>query len=218
MSTYSLRSALYIGLALAFGMVAREYSRAVVASRAGDPTPRLWGRLTWNPRSWFEPFGSGLVPALIMVLWAVGSTVPPPAAYGKPAPVEPAYFRHHPRDDVLVGLAGPLANIVLATTAGLSLRLGVGVTDELFLALIRFEFTWLCLALFHLLPIPGLDGARLIALLLRPDVRGVYLGAEKYLPLFVLVALFVLATPLVSLLYLLVDAGCTVISGFSCVP
>src|SRR3954467_8801163 len=109
-------------------MIVREYARAFVATRLGDPTPRLWGRLTWNPRSWFDPFGAGLVPGLILVLWATASGgypppaphgwSPPPAEYGNPAPVAPSSLRRPTRDQVLIGLAGPCANIVLGTIAG----------------------------------------------------------------------------------------------------
>ena len=58
-SSLSIRTAMYIAGSLLLGMIAREYARAFVATRLNDPTPRLWGRLTWNPRSWFDPFGVG---------------------------------------------------------------------------------------------------------------------------------------------------------------
>ena len=70
---------------------------------------------------------------------------------------------------------------------------------EVFLILVAFEFTQLCLAIFHLLPIPGLDGARLVALVLPPDARRVYRDADRYLPLFVLVLWFLLAGVMKSL-------------------
>ena len=64
-------------------------TRAFMATRLHDPTPRLWGRLTFNPKVWFEPFGSGLLPAMILVLWAfLAGFLPPPVAYAKPAPVD----------------------------------------------------------------------------------------------------------------------------------
>ena len=66
------------------------------------------GSADLNPKAWFEPFGSGLVPVLIAVLWSVQVLVIP-AAYGKPAPVDPSYLRRT-RDLVLVSLAGPVAN------------------------------------------------------------------------------------------------------------
>lgn len=219
-SSLSIRSAAYIAGSLLLGMIAREYVRAFVATRLHDPTPRLWGRLTWNPRSWFDPFGSALVPGLILVLWAAASGLyPPPVAYGKPAPVDPAYLRRPTRDQILIGLAGPCTNVVLGVVAGLALRFLVrppAVTP--IRVLVAFELTQFCLAIFHLLPIPGLDGARLVGLALPPDAARVYRDADKYLPLFVLLAMFVLAGVINGIVYALVDVLCQAASGAPCAP
>jgi len=216
----SIRYAAYIGVSLLIGMIVREYVRALVISRLGDPTPRLWGRLTWNPKVWFEPFGSGLVPALVLVLWAAASGFyPPPAAYGKPAPVDPTYLRRSTRDQLLIGFAGPVSNMVLAAIAGVILRVALtSIGTELFLLLVAFEFTQLSLAIFHLLPIPGLDGARLVALALPDDARRVYRDADRYLPLFVLVLWFLLGGVIKTPVYGLVDSLCRTFSGFGCAP
>lgn len=205
-------------MSLLIGMIAREFARAWMAARLGDPTPRLWGRLTWNPRSWFDPFGSAFVPALILVLWAAAATLlPAPAAYGKPAPVDPAYLRRPVRDQVLVGLAGPLTNVILGVLAGLAIRaIGGSVSFEVGIALIVFEFTQFSLAIFHLLPIPGLDGARLVALILPTEAATVYRNLDKYLSLFVLVAIFVIAGVIQSIVFGLVNAICTLASGLRC--
>ncbi len=221
----SLRYAGYLAVSLLIGMIVREYARAAAASRLGDPTPRLWGRRSLNPRSWFDPFGSGLLPALIIVLWAVsGSFLPPPFAYAKPAPIDPNYFKRRTRDSVLSALAGPAANLALGAVAGLGLRslgvgnsgLGAGAT-ELALGVNALMFANLCLAIFHLLPIPGLDGARIVALLLPPRPAEVYRNADQYLPLIVLVVLFVFAGPVNSIVYSLVGGLCSAFSGFACV-
>jgi Zn-dependent protease len=219
-SALSIRGAAYIAGSLLVGMIAREYARAYVATRLNDPTPRLWGRLTLNPRSWFDPFGSGLVPGLIIVLWAAASGLyPPPVAYGKPAPVDSAYLRRPTRDQLLIGFAGPATNVVLGVVAGLAVRL---ITSPgaftLLTILIVFEFTQFCLAIFHLLPIPGLDGARLVGLALPPDAARVYRDADKYLPLFVLLAMFVLAGVINGIVYALVDVLCQAASGVTCSP
>lgn len=216
----SIRFAAYIGASLLLGMIVREYVRAVVTAKLGDPTPRLWGRLTWNPRAWFDPFGSGLLPVLVLVLWAAATGFyPPPAAYGKPAPVDPTYLRRSTRDQVLIGFAGPVANVALAAIAGVTLRLtGTSIGTELLVILVAFEFTQLSLAVFHLLPIPGLDGARLVALALPVDARRAYRDADKYLPLFVLVLLFLLAGVMKAIVYGLVDSLCHLFSGFGCTP
>jgi len=214
----SFRIAIEMAVALLVGMIAREFARAWMALRLGDPTPRLWGRLTWNPRSWFDPFGSGFVPALILILWAAAaSLLPAPAAYGKPAPVDPAYLRRPVRDQVLVGLAGPLANVILGALVGLVLRAVAGsVSLELAQGLVVLEFTLFSLAIFHLLPIPGLDGARLVGLLLPAEPASVYRNLDKYLPLFVLIAIFVIAGPIQSIVFGLVRAMCTLASGYGC--
>jgi Zn-dependent protease len=219
-SWISIRGTAYIAGSLLIGMMAREYVRAFVATRRGDPTPRLWGRLTWNPRSWFDPFGSALVPGLILVLWAAASGLyPPPAAYGKPAPVDSAYLRRPTRDQLFIGLAGPVTNVVLGAVAGLAVRLVSGSSAfTVITILVVFEFTQFCLAIFHLLPIPGLDGARLVGLALPPDAARVYRDADKYLPLFVLFAIFVLAGVINGIVYALVDVLCQAASGVTCAP
>jgi Zn-dependent protease len=216
----NIRVAIYMAVALLLGMIVREYVRASVAGSLGDPTPRLWGRRSLSPKSWFDPFGSGVVPGLVLVLWAAGgSFLPPPAAYGKPAPVDPTYLKRPVRDQVLIGLAGPVSNIVLGLVAGLLVRVTASTSNfELFSALLVFEFTQFCLAIFHLLPIPGLDGARLVGLALKGDAARVYRDADKYLPLFVLVALFILGGVIQSIVYGLVDALCKIASGAACTP
>lgn len=148
-----VRFAVYLAVSLLIGMITREYARSLVASRLNDPTPRLWGRLTLNPKSWFEPFGSGMLPALILLLWAAGSTfLPPPVAYAKPAPVDPSYFRNRTRDTVLTALAGPSANLASAAVAGMILRVGAG--GQIQLATIAFLLTSLSLMIFHLVRSP----------------------------------------------------------------
>jgi Zn-dependent protease len=208
---FQLAAAMLVSLAI--GMAVREYARAYTAAKLHDPTPRLWGRLTLHPRAWFEPFGSGLVPVLIAVLWTVQVLVIP-AAYGKPAPVDPSYLRRT-RDLVFVSIAGPVANLVLAVLAGLLVRTGTLPADPLRFAIV-FAFTNAALLVFHLLPIPGLDGARIVGLLLPPQAREVYRNADKYLPLFVLVALFVFSTLVLGFLTSITGAICDAATGLDC--
>lgn len=208
-----IRLAAYMLASLAIGLAVREYARASTAARLRDPTPRLWGRLTLDPRAWFEPFGSGLVPALIAVLWSVQVLVIP-AAYAKPAPVDPSYLRRT-RDLVLVCLAGPVANLLLAVVAGLAVRVQ-GLPEEAARMLVVFAFTNSALLVFHLLPIPGLDGARIVGMLLPPAAREVYRNADKYLPLFVLVALFVFSSLILGFLTTIAGAVCDAATGLSC--
>jgi Zn-dependent protease len=213
-SLLGLRLAVYMVISLVIGMSLREWARSFAAVRAGDPTPKLWGRLSLDPRSWFEPFGSGVVPGLIAILWLVRLLVIP-AAYAKPAPLDPSRFRRVPRDVIVVSCAGPLATLMLGIASGLLVRvLPLGL--ELGRALIVFAYTNMALTVFHLLPIPGLDGARMVALALPHPARETYRAGEKYLPLFVLVVLFVFSTLALGFLTSITSALCNAAAGGGC--
>lgn len=211
-TAFGVRLAAYMVVSLFIGLALREFARARAAASLGDPTPRLWGRVSLQPKVWFEPFGSGFLPALEALLWTVQAFVMP-AAYAKPAPIDTNYFKRHPRDVILASLAGPIASLALAVVAGLVVR--AGVRGEVGLALTTFAYTNASLLVFHLLPIPGLDGGRLLALLLPPQAREVYRNADRYLPLIVLVVVFVF-TFLLSLASLITGAICDAITGVGC--
>jgi Zn-dependent protease len=209
-----LRYAGYLAVSLLIGMTAREYARAFVTARLGDPTPRLWGRLSLNPKQWFDPFGSGLLPALILILWASGAAFFPPIAYAKPAALDPNYLRRGDRDVLIASLAGPVTNLVLGSLVGLLLRLPLGV--EAALPVNAFVLTNVSLAFFHLMPIPGLDGARIIARFLPVRARSVYTNLDQYLVLFVLLIVFVLSGPLLGIVDALTNAVCGIVAGGPC--
>jgi Zn-dependent protease len=211
-SALGLRLAAYMLASLFVGLTVREYARAWTAAKLGDPTPRLWGRITLRPSAWFDPFGSGFLPMLEALVWSVQAFIMP-AAYAKPAPVDASYLRRHPRDVVLVSVAGPAASLALTILAGLLLRIGVGGEAELLLT--TFAFTNASLMIFHLLPIPGLDGGRLVALLLPPQAREVFRNADRYLPLIVLIVVFVF-TFVLRLAQLLTGAICEAATGVDC--
>lgn len=213
-SLLGLRLAAYMLASLFVGMTLREYVRARVVAGLGDPTPRLWGRVTFRPKRWFEPFGSGFVPGLIAVLWSVLRLMMP-AAYAKPAPIDPTNLRRLPRDVILASLAGPLTSLVLAIVTGVLVRIG-GVTGDLLLVVATFSYTNASLFVFHLLPIPGLDGGRLLTLVLPLHSREAFRNADRYLPLFVLVVLFVLFSLLFEFVQLLTGAICDAAAGRDC--
>jgi Zn-dependent protease len=214
-TSLGIRLAIYMLASLLIGMIAREYAVAWMATRLGDATPRLWGRLTFNPKAWFEPFGSGLVPGLIAVLWSVGVLMIP-AAYAKPAPIDTSRLRGGTRGIVFVSIAGPLATLAVGILSGLIVRVGSALPLEVRSFTLVLSYTSMSLVVFHLLPIPGLDGARLVALLLPPPAREVYRNADKYLPLFVLVVLFVFSTLLLGLLTSIAGALCDAATGGTC--
>lgn len=209
-----VRLAVYMLASLLVGMTIREYARARVTTSLGDPTPRLWGRISLRPKPWFEPFGSGFIPALIAVLWSVQGLMMP-AAYAKPAPIDPNYFRRYPRDVILASIAGPVASLALAIAGGLLVRAGLA-SGELLLVVTTFTFTNASLFVFHLLPIPGLDGGRLVTMMLPPIPREVFRNADRYLPLFVLVVLFIFLSILLWFVVLVTGAVCNAATGADC--
>jgi Zn-dependent protease len=204
----------YLLVSLFIGMTVREYARALVTAKLGDPTPRLWGRLTLDPRQWFDPFGSGILPVLIAVLWASG-VFPPPFAYAKPAALDPNYLRKHPRDVIVASLAGPVANLLLALIPALLLR--IPLAGEAGVVARYFMYVNVTLAVFHLMPIPGLDGARILARFLPDRARAVYVNLDEYLVLFVLVVFFLFAGPLLTIVNALTNGICSLMSGANCV-
>jgi len=209
------RLAIEMLASLLAGMCVREYIRSRAIVSVGDPTPRLWGRVSWDPKTWFDPFGSGVLPGLIAILWAAG-TLLIPAAYGKPAPIDPARFRRPVRDTVVVSLAGPASTLLIGVLAGLVVRTA-GLSGEFGRFVLTLCFTSMSLTVFHLLPIPGLDGARMVALELPPDAARVYREGDKYLPLLVLVILFVFSSLALGFLTSITGALCSAASGVTCV-
>jgi Zn-dependent protease len=134
-------------------------------------------------------------------------------AYAKPMPLDPTYLRHRDRDTLLITLAGPAANLALAAIAAVLLR--VVSTGEA----ATFVFAWVIvnvfMFVFQLMPIPGLDGSKLLARVLPPRAREVYVNLDQYLVLFILVIFFVLGGPLISIVNALADVLFRVLTGTS---
>jgi Zn-dependent protease len=208
----NIRFALYLAVALVPSLIAHELAHAYAADRLGDPTPRRWGRLSVNPRQLIDPFGSVILPVLMLILVASGRyCLLPIFAYAKPMPLDPTYLRNRSRDPILVTLAGPAANLVIAAVAGV-------VTRALPVGEVRlFVFAWVIvnvfMFLFQLVPIPGLDGSRLLARVLPPRAREVYVNLDHYLVLFILVVFFVFAGPLLTIVNALADVLFRLLAG-----
>lgn len=208
----NLKFAVFLTVALVPSLVAHELAHAWAADRLGDPTPRRWGRLTVKPKPLIDPFGSVILPGLILVLVASGQGfLLPIFAYAKPMPLDPTYLKNRKRDTLIVTLAGPAANLALAAAAGILLRLGPTGDAA------QFLYAWLLvnvfMFVFQLMPVPGLDGAKLLARVLPPRPREVYVNLDQYLVLFMLVFFFVLAGPLLSIVRALASGVCNVLAG-----
>jgi Zn-dependent protease len=210
-----LKFAAYLAISLVPALVLHEYAHAVVADRLGDPTPRRWGRLTLNPRPLIDPFGSVILPALALILIAArGEVLLPVFAYAKPLPLDPSYLRNQRRDPVLVSIAGLAANLALAVVGGIAIRLGIGGEVGV------FAFAWVLvnafMFAFQLMPVPGLDGSRLLARVLPPRAREIYVNLEQYLVLFILVIFFIFAGPLFVIVRAFADIACNLATGVDC--
>jgi Zn-dependent protease len=211
----NIKFAAYLAVSLVPALVLHEYAHAFVADRLGDPTPRRWGRLTLNPRPLIDPFGSVILPALALILiGARGELLLPVFAYAKPLPLDPSMLRDPRRGSLLVTLSGLAANLALAVLAGIAIRLGA--TGEIGL----FARAWLIVnALmfgFQLMPVPGLDGSRLLARVLPPRAREIYVNLEQYLVLFILVIFFIFAGPLFAIVDAFANIACNLASGMDC--
>jgi Zn-dependent protease len=195
-------------VALVPAIVLHEVSHGVVADRMGDRTARVAGRLSLNPIRHVDPFGTVVLPGLLLLPYLFGGGSNPVFGYAKPMPVNPSNLRDPDRQTMWIALAGPMANLVLAAVGALLLRL-VGVrAGELSRLLIIFVGVNVLLAVFNVMPIPPLDGSKVLARFLPPRAREVYRSLEPYGALFMLVifflfpsAIFAIVDPIVSGLF-----------------
>lgn len=163
---------------LVYSAILHEIAHGLVAERLGDPTARLMGRLTLNPKNHIDPFMSILLP-LIMYIGSGGTF-----AFGaaKPVPVDPFNLKDGRKDIALVSLAGPATNLLIAAIAALLIKLleqFIGLGDfqvfVYYFLLISVKLN-LLLAIFNLIPIPPLDGSKIFALILPEREANTYLA------------------------------------------
>lgn len=169
-------------------IVLHEVSHGAVANACGDPTAKEAGRLTLNPLKHIDPIGTVVLPILLIV--TTGTSF----GWAKPVPISINRLRHPRNQAVLVGLAGPATNIVLAlvlgfawrlfTNNGLSLDTGGLVSEFLFFG----GLANVIIAVFNLIPIPPLDGSALLERLLPASALPQYYRVR---PLFMVFVLFI---------------------------
>ena len=178
---------------LLFAVTVHEYAHGWVAERRGDPTARLSGRLTLNPIAHIDPIGTVIFPLLLYITQVHVMKIETPLIFGwaKPVPVNFRNLRNPKQDMVAVGLAGPVANIILAIFCTLFLRMGIIEPYTFIGKLFVFGiFINLLLAIFNLVPIPPLDGSRILTGLLPPRWAYNYSKLERFGFIILLFALF----------------------------
>ena len=173
-------------IAVVIAITVHEFSHAAVATIEGDRTPRSQGRLTLNPLAHLDPLGS-----IALVLAGFG--------WGKPVQFSPFQLRSQRVGAALVGLAGPASNFVLALLSAVVLRLVIyqGVGEFTFLLLQRMVELNIVLGVFNLVPIPPLDGSRLLSIFLPQKHQGIVYFLDQY-GIFILLALLIFAPGLLT--------------------
>lgn len=199
---------------LIFSAILHEIAHGYVAERFGDPTARLMGRLTLDPRPHIDPLMSIALPLILLL---TGS----PIIFGgaKPVPVDEMNLRDGKKDMAIVALAGPLTNILIAITAALlfhGLAFLLSNTGAMWV-LVLFAFLQIViqinvlLAVFNLLPIPPLDGSKIFALILPEGLSQAYLSIGTFGSI---VVLFFIMTPMFQTILTAINTLALSLLGF----
>jgi Zn-dependent protease len=162
-------------LALVVGITVHEFSHALAATYQGDPTPQSQGRLSLNPLRHLDPLGT-----LFLLFAGFG--------WGKPVQFNPRFLKNPRLGSVIVGLAGPAANLLLIIIFGVLLRVfalqdWIDAESGLFIFLSSLLLMNLVLLVFNLIPIPPLDGSKVLLALLPRRLSHVALWLERSGPM-----------------------------------
>ncbi|SDD37403.1 site-2 protease family protein [Sporomusa acidovorans] len=164
--------------ALLIALTVHEYAHAKAAVALGDPTPRFMGRLTLNPIAHLDPLG-------LLMLWLFKF------GWAKPVPINPSYFKNYRQGMLFVALAGPLSNMLLALlTAFLIVILAkMQLLGGEWIKVLQLTYSYnILLAIFNLVPIPPLDGSKILSSILPGQQGRIFEQMEQFGP-FILMAL-----------------------------
>ena len=176
---------IFLIIVLVMSAVFHEYMHGYAAFKLGDSTAKNAGRLTFNPIKHLDLFGSIIVPLMLIISGASFLF-----AWAKPVPYNPYNLSDRKYGDAKVAVAGPLANLAIALIFGLIWRFMpfINITFSGFIAMIIYIN--LILMIFNLIPIPPLDGSKILSAFLSPEAKHRYLSLERYGLLFVLLFVF----------------------------
>jgi Zn-dependent protease len=177
---------LMIAIAIIFALSIHEYFHAWTANFLGDPTAKLQGRLTINPLAHLDPMGT-----LLLLIVGIG--------WGKPVPFNPYNLKNQKQGELLVGLAGPASNLLMALTAGLLLRFFPFFSQSTIFPFL-FYFVWIniILGIFNLLPVPPLDGYHVLFNFLPASMENIkmtLLRSGPFLIIFVILFMVFIGFP-----------------------
>ena len=173
---------------LIFSVVAHEVSHGYMAQYLGDPTARLAGRLTMNPVKHIDPMGSIFVP-IITSLLSPGFVF----GWAKPVPYNPYNLKDQKWGEAKVAIAGPLTNIGLAFTFAMFIRIGIDtLTPDMLTLMSMIVYINITLGIFNMVPIPPLDGSKVLMSVLPYRYRYVGEYLERYALVLILIFAFFL--------------------------
>ncbi len=185
-SGYLIQVATVLVIMLLVAFPVHEFAHALAATQLGDSTPRLMGRLTLDPRAHFDPAGATILAVSMLVGFGIG--------WAKPTPYNPMNLQGGRWGEAMIAVAGPISNFILAIAAALPLRY-IHATDMpvpfLEGVLTLFVTINLLLMVFNLIPIPPLDGSKVLYAFLNPRTAWqVRATLEQYGLLILLAAMF----------------------------
>ncbi|MGH2722974.1 MAG: site-2 protease family protein [Actinomycetota bacterium] len=198
--------AMFLVASLAPGIILHEVSHGLVASWFGDPTAREAGRLSLNPIRHVDPFGTVVLPGLLIGLVAAGVGSGVVFGYAKPVPVSANRLRKPHQHMIWISLAGPATNLLLAVLAAVVIRVGAPFGS---LRVAQFLGIWIflnaVLLVINMLPLPPLDGSSVVARFLPAPARRAYLAAAPYGMVVFLLLVFIVPGFLLRIVDPLVD-------------
>jgi Zn-dependent protease len=188
---------------LVMSVVIHEVSHGYVAQMFGDPTPRLQGRLTLNPLKHLDIFGSIIIP---LITFMAGGII---FGWAKPVEINPYNMTNRRKGELFTAFAGPASNLTLALIFGLIIRFAytAGLISEGFMQLsVMIVITNVTLAIFNLIPIPPLDGSKILFSLLPARYEHIRYYMEMYSLVLVILLILVLwrfITPIIPFIFTL---------------